>query len=122
MEGEVLISIGYSMRGYRLDFVDGMLPFHRWTNGGQPSKNHRYQWLADPKPSKNHRFQWLPLTILFNGDGASEKHCKFSMAAKTGCKSPTTTTTNFRSEKRIIQLDSPQKKLKTKYGLGCLKV
>ena len=54
-----------------LDFNDGMKPFHRWTNGGQPLKNHRYQWLADPKPSKNHRSQWLPLTIPFNGDGAS---------------------------------------------------
>ena len=32
------------------------------------------------------------------------------MAAKTGFKSPTTTTTNFKSEKKIIRLYSPQKK------------
>ena len=65
-----------------------MVANHRKTivTNGWLTQNHRYQWLADPKPSKNHCFQWLPLTIPFNGDGANENHCKFSMVAKMDLK------------------------------------
>ena len=71
-----------------LDFNDGMLPFHRWTNGRQPSKTIETNGCLTPKPSKNHWTQWLPLTIPFNGDGAFQNHWNFAMVAKCGPKSP----------------------------------
>ena len=52
-----LIIIMVMSKGSHLDFDDGVEPFHRWTNGGQPSINHRYQWLADHQKK----------TIVFNG-------------------------------------------------------
>ena len=39
---------------FRLDFNDGMLPFHRRTNGRQPSKTIKTNGCLTPKPSKNH--------------------------------------------------------------------
>ena len=78
-------------------------------------------WKMESKPSKNHCFQWLPLTIPFNGDSASENHWKFSMVAKTGLKSSTTTTTNFKSEEKTIQLYSPQKNRRQNMDWGVLK-
>ena len=72
----------------RLDFNDGMLPFHRRTNGRQPSKTIETNGCLTPKPSKNHWTQWLSLTIPFNGDGAFQNHWNFAMVAKCGPKSP----------------------------------
>ena len=43
------------------------------------------------------------------------------MVAKTGFKSPTTTTTNFKSEKKTIQLYSPQKDVRQNMDWGVLK-
>ena len=37
-----------------LDFNDGMLPFHRRTNGRQPSKTIETDGCLTPKPSKTH--------------------------------------------------------------------
>ena len=73
---------------WQLDFNDGMLPFHRRTNGRQPSKTIKTNGCLTPKPSKNHWTQWLPLTIPFNGDGAFQNHWNFAMVAKCGPKSP----------------------------------
>ena len=65
-----------------------MLPFHRHTNGRQPSKTIETNGCLTPKPSKNHWTQWLSLTIPFNGDGAFQNHWNFAMVAKCGPKSP----------------------------------
>ena len=65
-----------------------MLPFHRRTNGRQPSKTIETNGCLTPKPSKNHWTQWLSLTIPFNGDGAFQNHWNFAMVAKCGPKSP----------------------------------
>ena len=83
----------------RVDFDDGTEPFHRRTNGAQPSKTIFTNGYLTWKPSENHWSQWLPSTIPFNGDCNFENHWKFAMVAKECAKSPTNTTTNFKLKK-----------------------
>jgi len=52
--GHVLPSNTCDFLGDALDFNDGMLPFHRRTNGRQPSKTIETNGCLTPKPSKNH--------------------------------------------------------------------
>ena len=81
-----------------------MLPFHRPTNGRQPSKTIKTNGCLTPKPSKNHWTQWLPLTIPFNGDGAFQNHWNFAMVAKRGPKCPKTFDYAFSLQNGLLTL------------------
>ena len=52
-----------------------------------------------PPLTKNVTWDTWCSTILFNGDGNFENHCKFVMVVKKCAKSPTNTTTNLKFRK-----------------------
>ena len=52
--GDNLVEVKPELKGTHLDFNDGTQPFHRRTNGAQPSKTIVTNGCLIPKPSENH--------------------------------------------------------------------